>query len=177
MAKQVLMIVANEGYQDFEYERPKGILEAAGFEVVTAAKEDGEATGKLGGTCSVDIIFEDVDVFEYEAVLFVGGPGAVEYIEDVQAHMIARDADAEGKVLGAICIAPLILAHAEVLKDKDATVWDDDGENGQRLDKLGAHFVDEDVVVDGNLVTANGPDAAEEFGAKIVELLQGESKE
>ncbi len=74
--------------------------------------------------------------------------------------------------MGAICIAPTILAYAGVLEGKKATVWNQDGKQAEILTKNGAEFVDELVVVDGKIVTANGPPAAEAFGKKILEMLK-----
>ena len=170
--KKALIVVANEGYQDFEYERPKAMLESAGFTVITAAKELGDAEGTLGGSTEVTIELKDVDVLDYQVVIFVGGPGASELIEDVDAHMIARDADDEDMILGAICIAPLILAHAGVLKDKKATIWKEDKKGIKRLKDSGATYLDENVVIDGQTITACNSENAEEFGVAIVKALE-----
>ena len=172
----ICMIIANKGYQDIEYSTPKKIFEENGFEVVTAGKEKGQATGKLGGNTLINISLNEVDVKEFKAIIFIGGPGAVTYIEDVNAHLIARDAEEEGVVLGAICIAPLILAHAGVLKDKKATSYDSNGKSKERFGATGAVFIEADVVQDGNIITANGPKAAQEFGEKIVEVLKSKQK-
>lgn len=170
--KKAVMIIANEGYQDHEYQIPKELLEDAGFEVVTAAKFTGEAKGKLGGSTNVDLCLGDVHVFDYDVVLFIGGPGAVKYQEDIEAHLIIRDAIEQGVVLGAICIAPTILGHAGVLDGKKVTVWNKGEVGSQKVESCGAQFVNEDVVVDDKLITANGPDAAKEFGLKLLEILK-----
>lgn len=166
------MIIAQEGYQEREFGIPKAIFEDAGFTVIVAAKEKGNATGHMGNTVSIDLGFNDVDVSDFDAIVFIGGPGAITYVEDIDAHMIARDAVQENKVLGAICIAPLILAHAGVLKDVKATVWNNDGKPSLRLKSQGAEFIESAVVVCDKIITANGPAAADEFGRKIVEVLK-----
>ena len=78
------------------------------------------------------------------------------------------------KILAAICIAPAILAKAGVLEGKNATVWSSVLDKGpiKILEENGANYVEKDVVVDGNIITANGPQAASEFGRKIVEILK-----
>lgn len=168
---KVVFIIANVGFQDTEYEAPKKILEEAGFEVVTAAKNEGVATGKFGSKVKVDLCLGNVLVPEYDAVVFIGGPGAVKYQEDVEAHLIARDAVEQKKVIGAICITPTILAHAGILEGVRATVWNNDNKQGEKIEKMGAIYISEPVVVDNNFVTANGPDAAKNFGEKLVEVL------
>ncbi len=107
---------------------------------------------------------EDVDVSQFEKVAFIGGPGAVNFINDSEAHRIARQTVEQGKKLGAICIAPTILARAGVLKGKQATVWDSGGEQAALIESEGASYTGENVTRDGDIVTANGPPAAEEFG-------------
>ena len=76
-----------------------------------------------------------------------------------------------GRAYGAICISTRILAHAGVLQGKKATGWNGDGELGGILSAGGAEFVDKPVVVDGNVVTGNGPGAAGEWGEEIVRVL------
>ena len=75
------------------------------------------------------------------------------------------------EVLGAICLAPAILARAGVLKDKAATAYESALPD---LKKGGARVSDKAVVVDGKLVTGNGPKAAEEFAEKLVQVIAGE---
>ncbi|MEM3519623.1 MAG: DJ-1/PfpI family protein, partial [Candidatus Hadarchaeales archaeon] len=106
-----------------------------------------------------------------DAIIFVGGSGSSLYFNDPTALAIAKEAFTKKKVVGAICIAPVILANAGVLKGKNATVWD--GEFVEKIERGGAKFVNRPVVVDGNVVTANGPQAAREFGRAIAKLLRG----
>jgi protease I len=79
----------------------------------------------------------------------------------------------KNKVLGAICISPVILAKAGVLKNKKATVWASplDRSPIKILEENGAEFVDEKAVRDEKIVTGNGPDAAKEFAEVIIEAL------
>tara|TARA_Y100000310_G_C20662322_1_gene805448 strand:+ start:1698 stop:2213 length:516 start_codon:yes stop_codon:yes gene_type:complete len=170
---KILFIVAQEGFQDHEYGKPREILEQAGYEVVIGSKEKGKCVGAFGLEVEAVVSISEVDVSDYGGVVFVGGPGAYVYQQDVQAHLTAQEAVNRGKVLGAICIAPTILAYAGVLEGKKATVWNEDGKQQEVLEKSGATFVDELVVVDGKIVTANGPPAAEEFGKKLLEVLKG----
>ena len=169
--KKALFIVAQKGYQPYEYGAPKKILTDEGIEVVTASKETGTCTATDGTTTEATVSISEVNVSDYDAIVFIGGPGAVNYQQDVQAHLTAQEAINRGKVLAAICIAPTILAYAGVLEGKKATVWNQDGKQAEILTKNGVEFVDQAVVVDGKIVTANGPPAAEEFGKKVLGLL------
>jgi protease I len=173
MTKQALFIVAQNGYQDYEYGIPKKILEDAGINTITASKEVGPCKGSHGGTTEATISLAEINVDNYDTIIFIGGPGATAYQHDVQAHLTAQESINRNKILAAICIAPTILAYADVLEGKKATVWNEDNKQAEILTKNGAIFTDQPVVTDGKIITANGPPAAEEFGKKILELLQG----
>ena len=86
-------------------------------------------------------------------------------------NALLHDASNKGISLAAICIAPVVLAKADVIEGKNATVWNEDGLQNQVLEDFGVIFVDEPVVVDEGLVTGNGPDVATEFAQRIVEML------
>ncbi|MEK6845127.1 MAG: DJ-1/PfpI family protein [Nanoarchaeota archaeon] len=168
---KAVFIIAQVGYQDLEYNIPKKILENAGIETVTASKRGGTCSGKLGGMVKDTLALADVKAELYDAVIFIGGPGAVNYQQDAEAHKIAQEAKNSHKLLAAICIAPTILAYAGVLERRKATVWNEDGQQERVLTSHGVRYVNESVVVDGKIITANGPAAAEKFGKKILEML------
>lgn len=168
MAK-VLLIIAPENFRDEEYFHTKEELESADIETETASKQMGECTGMLGKTADVDITTEVVNVDNYDGIVFVGGTGASIYFEDEKALGIAKEAFEKGKVVAAICIAPSILANAGILSGKKATAYSSEEEN---LKKNGAEYTGEAVTVDGNIITANGPAAAKEFGKKIARALE-----
>ena len=171
--KKVLLIIAYRNFQPFEYSMPKGILEAAGLEVITASDQAGMAVSSVSETeAKVDILLTEVEVKNYAGIYFIGGPGALEHLDNEMSYKIAQDARQTGMAFGAICISPRILAKAGVLKGRKATGWNDDGELAKILENGGAQYVRDPVVVDDNLITAVGPTAAEEFGNKIVELLK-----
>ena len=176
MAK-VLIIVAHEGFKDGECLVPKEYFEGKGIEVAIASTEKGEATGTGGGKVDATLDLDEVNAADYDAVIFVGGQGTPSVRKEDKALEIARSAAERGKVLAAICWASTILAKAGVLEGKKATVWlGNDPEYGmgtnQVLEKYGATYVKEGVVVDGKIVTADGAANAEGF-AKEIEKLMG----
>jgi len=170
---KVLLIVAYQGFQDLEYGETRQALEEAGCAVTIASSQPGIARGKLGGEVEVELTLNEVRVDDFQAVVFIGGPGADEYMDNPLAHKIARQAVEKNKVLAAICIAPAILAQAGLLEGKKATVWSSlqDQSFIQQLKDGGAEYQKQDMVVDGKLVTANGPAAAADFGRAIAQLL------
>jgi protease I len=169
---KALFIIAQQGYQDWEYETPKQILENEAVRVITASTSIGIAQGSLGGKASVSLTLDKVDVSDYDAIVFIGGPGAVKYQQDPGALSIAKQANQQKKIIGAICIAPTILACAGILKGKRATVWNKDGKQQSLLESKGAVYTGESVTIDNNIITANGPQAAKEFGEAVLNILQ-----
>ncbi len=172
-SKKAVLVIAYQGFQDFEYSETRRVLEKAGIEILIASSAKGSAQGKLGQSITVDKTIDEVKVEDLDALVFIGGPGALAYVDDASAHQLARSAVAEGKVLAAICIAPEILAKAGVLKGKQATVWSSPVDQSplKVLEDGGAEYLDQAVIVDEKIITGNGPSAASEFGQKIVEAL------
>lgn len=168
--KTALVVVAKEGFQDKELEGTLTGLMEAGFEVTIASTEAGHCTGKLGGTVEAQLALRDVVVSQFDRIAFIGGPGAHALAEHFDALNVARAAAKAEMPIGAICIAPTILAAAGLLRGKQATVWDKEGEQERFLTEHGAVYTGEPVTVDGNIVTANGPEAAEEFGKAFAAL-------
>jgi len=167
--KKVLMIIAPEGFRDEELLEPKKIFEANNVDVTIASKNTKIAKGMLGAEVNVDIDIKDVNVNEYDAIIFVGGVGSSIYFNDPLAHEIAKAAYEKGKIVGAICIAPSTLANAGILKNKKATSWHSEKEN---IQKNGGIYTGKNVEKDGNIITANGPQSAKEFGNTILKALK-----
>lgn len=167
--KKVLMVVAPQNFRDEEYQKPRQVLENAGITVEVAAKGVSEAVGMFGAKATVDKDISQVNIDDYEGVVFVGGTGAAVYFDDQTALNLAKTAFEKDKVISAICIAPSILANAGILSGKKATVFSSEAGN---LQAKGAQYTGEPVTVDGKIVTARGPEAAEEFGKKLVEVLR-----
>jgi protease I len=169
--KKVLMVVAPVDFRDEECMEPKKVFEEKGFQVTIASNLNpgDEAKGMLGGRIIVDINIKDIKTDQYDAIVFVGGSGSTVYFNNKVALKIAKDAYEKGKIIGAICIAPSILANAGVLKGKRATSYPSERQN---LTKKGAMYIEEPVVVDGNVVTANGPKSATSFGKEITKLIE-----
>lgn len=171
MSKKVLFIIASRDFQIIEYETPKAVLEKAGIGVVIVSDVKGEAVASSGKKVAVDLLVSEVNVENYDGLFVIGGQGALGHLDNQTTYDLLKKWQTTGKPYGAICISPRILAHAGVLQGKKATGWNGDGELAGILSAGGAEFVDESVVVDGNIVTGNGPSAAGEWGSEIVRLL------
>jgi len=169
---KALFIIAQKNFRDEELSKPKQILERAGYGVDVASITTDTATGMLGGVVRPDLAVRDADITDYDMVVVVGGFGAPELAKHQEVIDLLALAEDKGKKLGAICLGPMVLAKAGVLQDKRATVYKTK-ESVAALEQGGAVFVDQSVVVDNDLVTANGPGAAEAFGNELVKLLRG----
>jgi protease I len=168
--KQVVMIIAPENFRDEELTHTRDEIEGAGGKVTVASETTNTATGMFGAISKPDITIDQVNVDDYDAIVFVGGSGSEVYFDNTTVHKIAQDAHSKNILLTAICIAPSILANANLLKGKRATVWAGD-KYVNILRAKGASYTGESVTQDGRIITANGPDAARQFGKTIVANL------
>ena len=164
----ILMIVAPERFRDEELFVTVSELEGAGHEITIASRERGACVGSRGGATSAILALSDVDTTQFDAVVFVGGGGCKVYFTDSDAIRVAREMNASGKLVAAICLAPVILANAGVLLGKNATVA---GTEARTIEAKGAKYSGPGVMCDGNVVTANGPKSSQLFGRRINELL------
>jgi len=170
IGKKAVMIIANQNFQDDEFAQPKAVLEEAGIQVTVASTSLDEATGMNGLKVKPDILMQNINAGNYDAVLFIGGSGAAVYLDDSVAHKIAKDAVRANKIIGAICIAPVALAKAGVLKGKRATAYPAE-ENKKALQDNGVNYTARSLERDGNIITADGPASAKIFGEEIKRAL------
>jgi len=166
----VLMVLANHEFRDEEYLDTYDALRSAGIAVKIAAAVNEECIGTGGTEVGVNFTFDEVDPSQYEGIVFIGGVGIEGYLLDDSVHALAKAFNSAGKPIAAICWAPAILANAGILSGKQATSWSGAKED---LERGGASYTGTDVVIDGNIITANGPDAAMKFGSTIARMVAG----
>ena len=162
------MVIAPDHFRDEEYLTPKRILEEQGVQVKTGSLTIGEAIGAGGARAQIDVLVSQVSPEDYDGVVFVGGSGMVNLVNNSEFTELARRFYEAKKLVAAICIAPALLANSGILTGKTATVWP---EASQILEQAGAKYTGGNLEVDDILITANGPQAAEEFGRAIVKKL------
>lgn len=171
--KKIAMLIAFRDFRDAEYFAPKRVLERAGAEIKTASNKMGLALGAEGGDVRVDFLIKDLNPAEFDAIVFVGGSGCLGALDNEDSYRLAKEAVSQNKVLAAICVSSVILAKADVLKGKRATVWSSEADKQpiKILIENGAIYIPRPVITDGKIITAEGPTVAEEFGEAIVKVL------
>jgi len=169
MKGKILLIIAPQNFRDEELLETQKVLEAAGWQTEIASQKTGVIRGTQGTEVKVRKTLADTAVADYQAIVFVGGPGAQVYFDDLLALDLAKEAVDQGKTVAAICIAPTILAKAKLLVGKKATAFPSEKE---QLQKEGAVWTDQPVVSDGQIITAAGPQVAKDFAWQIVAALE-----
>ena len=168
--KRAVLIVARENFRDEELFETRRVLTEAQVKTVVASTKTGAIRGMLGRRAEATILVNDIVVDDYDAIIFVGGAGAMEYFHNRVAWNIARQAVQKRKVLAAICIAPAILANAGLLKGVRVTSFLSERD---RLQRAGALYTGVPVERDGLIITGSGPMAAVQFGRAIADALAG----
>ena len=171
--KNILMVIASKNFRDEEYFIPYEVFQKEGAKITTASSVEGSVIGIEGGEARSTLILNEVKVKNFDAVVFIGGGGAVEYFDNNDAHRIVQKMTNLHKVVAAICVAPVILAKAGILVGKNATVWSSlmNKKNIKELKDSGCSVLEERVVKDKKIITADGPAASKEFAEKIVETI------
>jgi protease I len=171
--RKVLFIIAFDGFQQVEYSVPRKLLIGAGYDVLTASNKAGIAIAKDGSSAKVNVTLKEVQVSDYDAIVFIGGPGTLENLNVGDSYTIAQEAYESKIPLGAICLATRVLVHSGVLRGKKATGWDGDGKFGELCVQEEVQYQkNEAVVIDQNIITAVGPSAAEMFGNGLLKLIE-----
>lgn len=165
MNKKIAMVIAHNGFRDEEYWVTKEIIEEAGMAVTTVSSQLSPARSKFGKTAEVDAILTDIQASDFDALVFIGGPGTQEYFHHPQAQQMAWDFFKQNKTVAAICAAPVILAYAGLLHGKKATVFPADKDI---LEKNHVSYTGRLVEKDGKIITGSGPEAASAFAQEIV---------
>lgn len=172
-AGKILIVIPSKDFNDVEFSASKARFTDEGFDVVVASKGTEVALGIDGTSVAVDLEVADAEVSDYEAVVFIGGPGIddLELYEDPDYLSLASSAHDQGLVVGAICVAPKILANAELLEGKNATVFPD-SESIVYIESKGATYTEEEVARDGKIITASGPEASEAFAEAVAAAVK-----
>jgi len=171
--KTVAFLVAGEGIEQVELTEPWTAVQDAGETPRLLSPQSGKVQAfhhlDKADTFAVDAAVADTDPSSYDGLVLPGGvanPDALRMDEDAVAFV--RDFMLSDRPVAAICHAPWTLAEADVVRGRRMTSWPSLQTD---LRNAGAEWVDEEVVVDGNLVTSRKPDDLPAFNDALVELF------
>jgi protease I len=173
--KTIAFLVATEGIEQIELTEPWSAVEEAGGTPKLLSVESGKVQAfhhlDKGDTFAVDTVVGDADPSSYDGLVLPGGvanPDALRMNEDAVAFV--REFVESDRPVAAICHAPWTLVEADVVRGRRMTSWPSLQTD---LRNAGAEWVDEEVVVDGKLVTSRKPDDLPAFNDAMVELFAG----
>jgi protease I len=166
-------LLAETLYQDLELWYPLLRLQEAGAEVTVVGSGTAKIyTGKFGYPVTVDKNATEVEAADFDAVIIPGGYAPDHMRRYPEMVALVREAYEQDKIVAAICHGGWMLASAHILKDKKVTAFfaiKDD------LVHAGAEFVDQEVCVDGNIITSRKPEDLPAFLRAIIDSLSGPS--
>ncbi|WP_226686078.1 type 1 glutamine amidotransferase domain-containing protein [Stutzerimonas stutzeri] len=166
-------ILVTDGFEQVELTGPQEALEKAGATAQIVSAKNGEVTGWNHTTPAskfhVDKTFDDLDMNDYDAVLLPGGVVNADTIRtDETAQKLVRDAAVANKPIAVICHGGWLLISADLVKGKRMTSWPSLTDD---LKNAGAEWVDEQVVVDGHLISSRKPDDIPAFSQALIDAL------
>lgn len=168
-----VLIIATDGFEQSELMKPRENLEAAGIKTTIASLKTGSIKGwdqkDWGESVKVDITVDEADVDDYDALLLPGGQMNPDILrmEDRVIDLIEEFDDAS-KPIAAICHAPWLLAEADLIDGRTVTGWPSIRTD---LANAGADVVDQEVAVDGNLITSRKPEDIPAFSKALIDQL------
>ena len=169
-----VLIIATDGFEEWELFGPRELLQERGAEVVLASlkRDPIQATvhDDPGKTIRPDLIIDEVRAEDFDALIL---PGGVRNPDQLRLHSnviaLIRDFDDQEKPIGAICHGPWLLVEADLVDGRTVTSWPSIRTD---LRNAGANVVDEASVTDGNIVTSRNPDDVEPFTNALIDLIE-----
>ncbi len=164
------MVLAPSDFRDAEHIVPHAIWTQQGIEVDTSSTEI-LSTGRFGYEVHHDFTLDEASATDYDGIFFVGGGGSLDFMENETTKNLTLEFINSDKATGAICAAPRNFLNWGILNGKKATGHNWDGNFPNLCKESGAAYMNNSVVVDGKILTADGPEAAEEAAFKFLEIL------
>jgi protease I len=162
------LIISADHFEDCELLFPFYRLQEEGVDVYIASIARGKINGKHGYEVVVDTALRDVDPNKYDMLILPGGKAPTKLRKEPVVIAIAQSFMGNNKPVAAICHGPQILISAGVLQGRRATCYHSVAEE---LQGSGALYEDEEVVVDGNLITSRQPSDLPAFMREMIKLL------
>jgi len=171
--RRVAFLTANEGVEGVELTEPWEAVTRAGHTAELLCPDPGQAQLfdhlDKGETRPVDRTVKEASPSEYDALVLPGGVANPDALRlDEAAVAFVKEFLGSGRTVAAICHAPWVLVEADVVRGRRLASWPSLQTD---LRNAGAEWVDEDVVLDGNLITSRNPDDLPAFNRALLEAL------
>ncbi|KQM13224.1 peptidase C56 [Sphingomonas sp. Leaf24] len=180
LANARVLILAADGFEESELFDPRQALLDAGAQVTLASIKTDPIQGVVNDsekarTITPDLTLDDVDTEQFDALLLPGGVGNPDKMrmEERAVEIVSEFMD-DDKIVAAICHAPWLLVEADVVDGRRVTSWPSVRTD---LENAGAEVVDQEVVIDGNLITSRMPDDIPAFSKAMIEAIESELAE
>ncbi len=164
-----ILIMTAHGFEDTELLCPYYRFREEGFEVSVCAPEWGEVRGKHGYTVTANLAISEAKAEAYRLLYLPGGKAPAELRLLPEALELVRAFHQQGKPIAAICHGPQVLLSAGILQGKRATCYP---KIARELEAAGVHYVDDEVVIDGNLITSRRPADLPAFMKALIRILK-----
>lgn len=159
-----------DGFEEVEAVTVIDLLRRAGIDVTTVSiMGRKEVFGAHDINIEADMLFESADYDDCEMMILPGGGGGAANLDGHEG--VVKNLEhfyKNGKWIAAICAAPMILGHHGIFNGQKATIY-----KGMESELKGAVYIDQKVVVDGHIITSQGPATAMDFALKIIEIIKG----
>jgi protease I len=165
----ILIFLSATNFSEEEYLIIKRMFLKAGKGIFITSDSYTVCSGDNGLKVKADTDFYNVNDKNFSAVVLVGGKGSKDYWDNEQLHNIIMNFKRAGKIVAAICRAPIILARAGLLSKMPATCW---AEDKNELIKLGIEYKDRSIIAENAVVTADGPRSAEQFAETVLNMIK-----
>lgn len=169
-----VLIVATDGFEEWELFGPREILQKRGAEVVLASPKLDPIQATIhddpGKTIRPDLTVDQANADDFDALILPGGVRNPDHLRmNANAIELIKQFANQGKPIGAICHGPWLLVEADLLRGKTATSWPSIHTD---LRNAGANVIDQAAVTDGNIVTSRNPQDVEEFTNALIDLIE-----
>ena len=166
-------VLLADGFEEVEALTVVDLLRRAQMYVATVSvTEEYIVHGAHGINIQTEDLFEEVNFADVDVVVLPGGmPGTLHLKEHEGVRRVVADFAQSGKLIGAICAAPTVLADLGLLKGKRITCY-----LSVETEIQGAVITRKPVTVDGNIVTSRGVGTAIDFALELIAVLMGREK-
>jgi len=164
-----LIFLPKKDFNEEEFTIIKKRLLKAGKQVFITSDDQSVCSGSKGMKVKSDTSFYNVNVNNFIAFILIGGTGSRNYWKNEPLHKIVKKFFDSKKIIAAICSSPITLAKAGILQNKKATSYSEDK---MELINAGIDYQEKNVVVDGNIVTANDAHSALQFAEAVLHLTK-----